>query len=424
MESDRFKPIEKFSELQVSPEIMQGVSLLGFDKPFPIQSKALPIALAGKDLIAQAQTGTGKTLVFGVQILNSLPKEGGIAALVIVPTRELAMQVADEMGLYTTDPVPIEAVYGGVAIEPQIDRLRKARVVVGTPGRILDHMERRTIDFSGVGILVLDEVDRMLDMGFIDDIERIVRTLPRERQTLFFSATIPSKIKELGQRYLREPVDVSVGISGGVADKVRQYYVDVKEWNKFVHLKEILAKYEIGVGMIFCRTKAKAQRVGDSLRRAGFLVESIHGDLSQAQRTRALELFRDGKLHLLAATDVAARGLDIENVTHVFNYDMPDEVDTYVHRIGRTARAGKEGVSVTFIAHDDHPIFRKVMDLMGGKVEQLHVTLPPGVGDRPPVGWVEGAPRRGGRGGPRRGPPRDGRRLPRHSHSEHPPRRR
>ncbi len=401
--------IASFSELNVRPEISNALLRLGFDKPFPIQAKGSLPAIEGNDLIAQAQTGTGKTLVFGIAILEQFSGEDGIFALVIVPTRELAVQVSEEIVKFSTNPPRVVPVYGGVSIENQIDRLRRATVVVGTPGRILDHISRGTIDFSRVKILVLDEVDRMLDMGFIEDIEQIVSRLPRERQTMFFSATIPDRIKRLSERFLkREKVEVSAG-GPPAAEKVAQFYSDTEEYNKPAKLLKILTTRRTpGLTIIFTRTKIKAHLVGSFLKKNGIISESTHGDLSQSKRERVMSSFKEGELAVLVATDVAARGLDIEGVSRVINYDFPDDLDTYIHRIGRTARAGAEGEAITFIVKDNHLAFRKLMSVLDGKIAKLEI--PVLLGEEKRLGRFEGSRPRGrfrySQGGSgRRGPP-------------------
>ncbi|MFH0961556.1 MAG: DEAD/DEAH box helicase [archaeon] len=394
------KEISKFSELSLKPEILQALRALEFEDTFPIQAKGLPPALAGRDLVAKAQTGTGKTAVFGLSILNRLPAGSrGIFALIIVPTRELAVQVADEISSYSTEPPQTVAAYGGVSIEPQIDKLRRASIVVGTPGRLLDHISRGTINLSNVKVLVLDEVDRMLDMGFIEDIEQIVSRVPRERQTMFFSATIPDKIRYLAERFLNNPIDVSVG-GAPTAEGVSQFYVDSAEGNKPGQIFKLLSKTP-ETTLVFCRTREKTQAVGTFLKKHGIPAESIHGNLTQAQRERTMQLFKEGNLQVMVATDVAARGLDIDGVSTVVNYDFPDDLDTYIHRIGRTARAGKEGRAITFVVHDNHLTFRKLMDLMGGKIEKLEIPLLPGENFRLEFQHRQ---RPGGRFGGRRGP--------------------
>ncbi|HEU5158100.1 MAG TPA: DEAD/DEAH box helicase [Streptosporangiaceae bacterium] len=326
----------------------------GIVEPFPIQSLALPIALSGHDIIGQARTGTGKTLAFGIPLLQRI-RHGGRPprALVVVPTRELALQVTDDL-LIAGGKLGsrVLSVYGGRAYEPQIEALREGvDVVVGTPGRLLDLVGQRYLDLSTVEVLVLDEADRMLDLGFLPDIERIIELVPDQRQTMLFSATMPGEIVTLSRRYLTRPTNVRAEshTESAAAPAVVQHVWQAHQMDKPELLARILQARGRGLTMVFCQTKRACDRVAEDLSRRGFAAAAVHGDLGQGQRERALRAFRAGKIDVLVATDVAARGLDVDDITHVINYECPEDDKAYVHRVGRTARAGKTGIAVTLV---------------------------------------------------------------------------
>ena len=344
-----------FTDFDIDEMICAGLAAAGIITTFPIQALTLPMALRGQDIIGQARTGTGKTLAFGIpllQLVNGGPK-GAPRALVVVPTRELAIQVANDLRTAGIDlPVKVLTVYGGRAYEPQIDALTKGvDIVVGTPGRLLDLAERRHLDLSAVRALVLDEADKMLDLGFLPDVERIVRLTPTDRQTMLFSATMHSEIVTLARRHMRQATNVRAEghDEPAPAPKTRQYVFRAHQLDKIEVLARVLQAKDRGLTMVFCQTKRAANQVATSLAGKGFAVATVHGDLGQGQRERALRAFRSGKVDVLTATEVAARGLDVEDVTHVVNYECPDDEKTYVHRIGRTGRAGRNGVAVTFV---------------------------------------------------------------------------
>ncbi|TDC78176.1 DEAD/DEAH box helicase [Actinomadura sp. 7K507] len=353
-------------------------------KAFPIQELALPIALGGHDIIGQARTGTGKTLAFGAAVLQRI--EHGARkpqALVVAPTRELALQVTDDLliagGKLGTR---VLSVYGGRAYEPQIDALREGvDVVVGTPGRLLDLVKQKHLDLSEVGILVLDEADRMLDLGFLPDIERIIERIPEQRQTMMFSATMPGEIVALSRRYLTRPTNVRAEshTESDATPQVVQHVFQAHQMDKPEMVARLLQAEGRGLTMIFCQTKRACDRVAADLVQRGFDAAAVHGDLGQSQRERALRAFRNGKIGVLVATDVAARGLDVDDVTHVINYECPDSADTYVHRIGRTARAGKKGVAVTFVDWSDLTRWKLIngtLDLPFAVPEETYSTSP------------------------------------------------
>jgi superfamily II DNA/RNA helicase len=363
-----------FADLGVRPETVAALESVGIVRTFAIQEYALPIALRGADLIGQAPTGTGKTLGFGVPLLQRVtaPAEGADGlpqALVVLPTRELGLQVAGDIATAgRTRGVRVLPVYGGVAYEPQTEALKRGvEIVVGTPGRLLDLAKGRQLRLDRVEALVLDEADRMLDLGFLDDVEKIMAMLPRVRQTMLFSATIPDPIAALARRFLHQPVTVRAHHDSqtGPSPLTLQAAYRTHPLNKIEVLSRILQTRGRGLTMIFTRTKRSADRVAEDLDFRGFAVAAVHGDLGQGARERALRAFRAGKIDILVATDVAARGLDVAGVTHVINYDCPEDADAYVHRIGRTGRAGATGAAVTFVDWEDMPRWRLIDKTLG-----------------------------------------------------------
>jgi superfamily II DNA/RNA helicase len=354
----RLKALTTFNDLGVIPEITAALETEGIVEPFPIQSLAVPIGLGGHDIIGQARTGTGKTLAFGIPLLQRIEHGGKKPlALVIVPTRELAIQVtADLVVAGGKLGSRVLSVYGGRAYEPQIEALREGvEAVVGTPGRLLDLVKQKHLDLSQVSVLVLDEADRMLDLGFLPDIERLVERVPAKRQTMLFSATMPGEIVALSRRYLTRPTNVRAESheESEATPQVVQHVFQAHQMDKPELLSRVLQARGRGLTMVFCQTKRACDRVAEDLVKRGFAAAAVHGDLGQGQRERALRAFRAGKIDVLVATDVAARGLDVEDVTHVVNYECPDAADAYVHRIGRTGRAGKEGIAVTLVDWSD-----------------------------------------------------------------------
>jgi len=364
-----------FSE---SPAIEHGVAELGWSKPTPIQEQAIPVLRSGSDLVGQAQTGSGKTGAFGIPVLEKLdPDLKAVQALVVVPTRELAEQVTGELqklGKYAG--LRALAVYGGVGYEPQMQGIRRGdQIVVGTPGRIIDHLERGSLSFADVRIVILDEADRMLDMGFQPDVERILRRTPRDRQTALFSATIPSEIHDLIYRYLHDPEWVRIQMEIPTVDTVEQVYYEVAERDKFDGLIELLEMHDWPSVLIFRHTQRGVDRLEMLLRRKGYSVAAIHGGLSQAARQAALDQFAAGKVRILIASNVASRGLHIPDVSHVVNYDMPEDLDTYVHRVGRTARMGKRGMAVTFVGEDDVEMFDQLQQRLKDQLQERRLAL-------------------------------------------------
>jgi ATP-dependent RNA helicase DeaD len=353
--------MEKFENLGISVPLLKSIKYENFDCPTEIQEKSIPLILAGKDIIAGSATGSGKTLAFACGIIQNAEKGKGIQALILTPTRELAEQVAGALTKFSKfSSLKIMAVYGGVGINQQIRGLKTADVVVGTPGRILDHINRKTIKFDKVETLVLDEADRMLDMGFKQDVVQIVNNCPRDRQTLLFSATISKDIARLGRKYLDQPIHVKVEpyIDAKLLD---QSYYRVQDNMKFSLLLHLLKNENSDLIMVFCNTKRYTDTIAKNLRSSGVKARAIHGGLTQNQRNNVMKQFHEGRAEVLVCTDVASRGLDINGVSHVYNYDIPRESKQYIHRIGRTARAGKEGKAINIISRKDNDNFKNIL---------------------------------------------------------------
>jgi ATP-dependent RNA helicase RhlE len=378
-----------FDSLGLSPALLRAVSEQGYTQPTPIQGRVIPVVLEGRDVMAGAQTGTGKTAGFTLPLLQRLSQNAvngrrQVRALILTPTRELAAQVGESVKSYGKHlPLYSTVIYGGVSINPQIAQLKRGvDILVATPGRLLDHAQQRTVDLSHVEIFVLDEADRMLDMGFLPDIRRVISLLPQRRQNLLFSATFPDDIRNLANRMLSSPVSVEIGERNAAAEKIEQaaYFADKGQ-------KRGLLSWLIGSGdwrqvLVFTRTKHGANRLAEQLERDGFTAAAIHGNKSQGARTRALADFKNGAVRVLVATDIAARGLDIDQLPHVVNYDLPEVAEHYVHRIGRTGRAGNEGLAVSLVAGDERPLLKQIERLLGYAVEI-----------RRPDGYVPAAPR-------------------------------
>jgi ATP-dependent RNA helicase DeaD len=356
--------LTKFRNLGLSEMMLDSLHKKGFEEPTPIQSKTIPFLLKNeKDLIGKAQTGTGKTAAFGIPIIeNIVSGSKEIQALIMAPTRELAIQVTEELSSFAEEQkTRIIAVYGGQPIERQISRLQRGvDIVVGTPGRILDHLQRGTLNISKVSYIVLDEADEMLNMGFIDDIEAILKAAPKKRRTVLFSATMPAHIERLAKNYMSDYEVISIASEQIGRSNIQQIYFEVSQSDKFEALFRIIDVEESFYGMVFCRTKVDADEIAHKLANRSCRVEAIHGDLSQGQREKVLQKFRNKKITILVATDVAARGIDVDNLTHVINYSLPQDPESYVHRIGRTGRAGKTGTAITLITPSE---YRKLISI-------------------------------------------------------------
>jgi ATP-dependent RNA helicase DeaD len=361
-----------FADLGLSPALLKSISEVGYEAPSPIQVQTIPVLLSGRDVIAQAQTGSGKTAAFGLPIIESIdPKRRAVQALILAPTRELAIQVAEALHRYgrhkEVETLPI---YGGQPYERQFRGLQRGvHIVVGTPGRVMDHMRRGTLNLDDVRFFVLDEADEMLDMGFVEDIEWILSQAPPERQTALFSATIPPRITDLSSSYLNNPARIMIAGKQMTVPQVHQSSYEVPRARKIDALTRILDAETPQSAMIFCRTKAGVDELGEALMARGYGVETIHGDLSQAQRDRVMRRFRSGQADVLIATEVAARGLDIPDVSHVINFDIPESAEAYVHRIGRTGRAGRKGEAITLVTPREVRWLRQIERTIRAKIE-------------------------------------------------------
>ncbi|MBI2656854.1 DEAD/DEAH box helicase [Candidatus Woesearchaeota archaeon] len=361
------------SGIHLQPELKKAFLELGFEEMTDIQKKSIPLIQEGKDVIGQSQTGSGKTAAFGFPMLEKVQYNHGIQSLVLVPTRELCEQLTSELRKFSKyKRTNITAIYGGVSISPQFGYLRHADIVVGTPGRILDHLQRGTINLSKVSILVLDEADKMFEMGFIDDVKRIISQVPRERQTLLFSATISHQVHDIVQNYMKNPAKIKVQ-SYVEQEKMVQYFYNVNSRDKFSFLVHILKHESPKLAIIFCATRRRVDVVGTNLNKNGVRCLILHGGLSQNMRKKSIEMFHKNEAKVLVASDVAARGLDIKNVSHIINYDTPKTSKEYIHRIGRTARAGKEGKVISLISEPDHDNFRNVLGDRSIVVQQLQL---------------------------------------------------
>lgn len=363
-----------FKQLGLSEARVRTLRALGIAVPTPIQERSIPALLEGKDIIGQAQTGTGKTLAFALPLLERIrPGTSGVQALIVSPTRELALQITAEIKklIGADEGVRVLAVYGGQDVEAQMHKLQgDVQMIVSTPGRLLDHMRRGTVSLDTVKMLVLDEADQMLHMGFLTEVEEILKAVPYRRQTMLFSATMPAGVRNLASRFMREPLDVTVKAQQVTVKDIRQWAVETSDRAKQATLKAIIDEQRPYLAVVFCRTKRRASTLNAALQEAGYDSDELHGDLSQAKREQVMKRFREAKLQLLVATDVAARGLDVEGVTHVFNYDIPHDVESYIHRIGRTGRAGGKGLAVTMVAPKDRRELEQIENGIKQKLER------------------------------------------------------
>ena len=368
-----------FESFGLELPLLQALREMGFGEPFPIQAMAIAPLLEGRDLMGQAHTGAGKTLAFALPMLQKTdPRAPGIQGLVIVPTRELALQVAREFEKLAKHlRVRIAAIYGGQSMRLQIEKLRRScSIIVATPGRLIDHLDRRTVTLDKTSFVVLDEADRMLDMGFIDDVRIILSHVSRNHQTALFSATMSNEIVKLAQRYMKNPLRVFVDTDEPTVDSVEQKFIRIDEGGKFPALCALLNREHITKGLIFCETKARAGGLAQALQDEHYKALPLHSDLSQFQRDSAVHSFRIGLTNLLVATEVAARGLDIPKVSHVVNYDMPNEPKMYLHRIGRTARAGKPGIALSLITRQDEDGFKQIRKMTSADLHEVADGIP------------------------------------------------
>ena len=354
--------MEKFRNLKLSENLLKAIKDLGFTEPTEIQEKTIPLVMEGKDVIGGSSTGSGKTLAFGAGIIEKIKHGKGIQALILAPTRELAEQVTKHLRVFSRYySIVVAEIYGGVSMQPQVHALNKSEIVVATPGRMLDHMKRGNVNLNSVKFLVLDEADKMLEMGFIEDVQKIINECPKERQTLLFSATISKDIEHIAKRYMKSPVYVEVA-SYVDSSKLKQIFYDVPQNLKFSLLVSLLNKEREGLVMVFCNTRRNTDLVAKNLKRHNIFSLAIHGGLTQNKRNAIMKDFHSHKALILVCTDVAARGLDIKNLSHVYNYDISKNSKEYIHRIGRTARAGKEGIAVSLVSPRDYDNFRAVRD--------------------------------------------------------------
>jgi ATP-dependent RNA helicase DeaD len=371
--------IENFEDLPLTPEVKKGIEELGFTDLFPIQAQAIMPLLEGKDVIGQAQTGTGKTAAFGIPMVERVnPKNKQVQGLVLAPTRELAIQVAERISRFSRySSLKVLPVYGGESINKQINALRRGvHIVVGTPGRLIDHLKRGTLNLSSTKVVVLDEADRMLDMGFIDDINYILSRVPKERQLSLFSATIDDSVMNVCHRYMTNPEKILVSKDEIALTQLNQYYMVVNSRDKLEYLLNILKRNNMEKAIIFCNTRRSTDWLAHKLNRNGYNTKSLHGGFTQAQRDHVTNAFRNGKLKILIATDVAARGLDIQGITHIINYDVPLDAPVYFHRIGRTARMGNDGTAITLVGYGEIPDLNKIKTLTKTNIEEMETMNP------------------------------------------------
>jgi len=367
--------MSKFRELGISEDLAKALEDMGWDDPTPIQKESIPEGLTGTDMFAQAQTGTGKTGAFGSMIIDRIPSgQKKPSSIILAPTRELATQVAEEMAKMAKYSGHVcVAIYGGASIEAQVSKLEKGvDIIAGTPGRVKDLMLRGNLDLTKISVMVLDEADRMLDMGFIEDIEFILSSMPKDRQTLLFSATLSEDVKRLALEYMRKPKEVTVSQDELVLDLTKQYFIKVGRKNKIWALCRILDA-DKPKAIIFCQTKRMVDILDERLKELHYKAEAIHGDLSQVKREKVIKDLRNDVIDILIATDVAARGLDIDDINYVINYDTPEEVDSYIHRIGRTGRAGKEGTAISFVTSNEEFIIREITAYTGMDILEKEV---------------------------------------------------
>lgn len=367
----------QFSDFNLSKEVEKAIEDMGFEEPSPIQALAIPKIQAGRDVTAQAQTGTGKTAAFGIPIIEKIdPSQRRVQALVLCPTRELCIQIAEEFSnlLAHLPKVTVLPVYGGQPIERQLRALQAGvHIVIGTPGRIMDHLDRRTLVLNDVKTAVLDEADQMLDMGFRDDIERILKLVPQEHQTLLFSATLPQPIIDISRRFQTKPEFVRVQYAELTVPQIEQTYIEVREREKLDVLCRLIDLEDPKLAIIFCNTKRRAEELSGKVRARGYRADELHGDMKQSARDRVMGGFRKGQIDILIATDVAARGIDVDDVDMVINYDVPQDVEYYVHRIGRTGRAGRTGKAVTFVAHRDYTKLHEIQKYAKVQITKMPV---------------------------------------------------
>ncbi|MGP4067368.1 DEAD/DEAH box helicase [Halobacillus sp. B29] len=372
---------ETFEQLGVRKDFIDKLTQEGIGAPTPIQQEAIPALMDGRDVIAQAQTGTGKTFAFLLPILQNIRvEETSVQAVIVTPTRELALQITEEVRKLKTEDMHVLAVYGGQDVAKQAHKLDgQAHIVIATPGRMLDHLRRGTISLEAVKYMVLDEADQMLEAGFLPDVQDILSQTPEAKQTMLFSATITTQVNQLGKKILKDPRRITVQEKTVTLEGIKQLVYETTDRAKQDTLIEIMQEHRPFLALIFCRTKRRARKLNDALLSHGFEADELHGDLSQAKREKVMKRFRDAKIQYLVATDVAARGLDVEGITHVFNYDIPQDPESYIHRIGRTGRAGGKGLAITFAAPKDRQALQSIEKSIKQKIERRSLAnLSPG----------------------------------------------
>jgi ATP-dependent RNA helicase DeaD len=370
--------VQNFNDLPLSKDVLRGIKALGFEKPSPIQAQSIMPLLEGRDVIGQAQTGTGKTAAFGIPMVESIDlSDNRVQGLVLAPTRELAVQIAEHISRISKyTGIRVCPIYGGEKINRQIEQLRRGvHIVVGTPGRTIDHLERGTLRLGAVRMVVLDEADRMLDMGFVNDINKILDRVPENKQTSLFSATMDRNVWKICDRYMDRPEKILVSKDEIALVQIEQRYVKVDSMNRYPILEELIVDQGIRKAIIFTRTKRGAHRLARKLKRGGYNASALHGNLTQPQRDRVTRSFRKDKIDFLVATDIAARGLDIGGITHIINYNMPRETLSYFHRIGRTARMEAEGTAITFVAHGEEKALAEIKAQTGTRITELKTSV-------------------------------------------------
>ena len=380
-----------FLDFQLSKKLQDAIDEMGYEEPSPIQATCIPLVIEGKDVIGQAQTGTGKTAAFGIPLVEKASTGRFVQAIVLLPTRELAIQVAGEVRRISKfKRIKVLPIYGGQSIGHQIRALEQGvQLIIGTPGRVLDHLRRGTLKLDRVQSVVLDEADEMLDIGFIEDIETILQATPNERQTLLFSATFPPEVKRLAIRYMNKPEHVQMVSGEMTVPLTDQVYYKVLERTKLDSMCRVIDSEDVSLGIIFCRTKRGVDELTEALIGRGYMADGLHGDMSQAQRDRVMKRFRSGDIELLVATDVAARGIDVGNVTHVFNYDIPQDTEAYVHRIGRTGRAGKRGLAITLVTPREFKLLKMIQRDTKATIEGRDLPTLADVAERQAEIWRE-----------------------------------
>ena len=370
--------VQNFNDLPLSKDVLRGIKALGFKKPSPIQAQSIMPLLEGRDVIGQAQTGTGKTAAFGIPMVESIDlSDNRVQGLVLAPTRELAVQIADHISRISRyTGVRVCPIYGGEKISRQIRQLKRGvHIVVGTPGRVIDHLERGTLKLRAVRMVVLDEADRMLDMGFVKDINKILDRVPKDKQTSLFSATIDRNVWKICDKYMDRPEKILVSKDEIALEQIEQRYVRVDHMSRYPILKELIADQRIRKALIFTKTKRGAYKLSKMLKRSGYNANALHGDLTQPQRDRVTQSFRNDRIDFLVATDIAARGLDISGITHIINYNIPRETLAYFHRIGRTARMEAEGVAITFVAHGEEKALAEIKAQTSTRITELKTSV-------------------------------------------------